>query len=487
VGSLPPSAKYEAGTVVQNKYRLERKLGEGGMGSVWAAYHVALDTMVAVKLIRADTNRQEMGPRLLQEARAAAKLGHPAIVRVFDVGQTADGDPFIVMELLEGESLNQRLVREHRLTATEAVRLLLPIADALSVAHAKGIVHRDIKPDNVFLVGDGTTLQPKLVDFGIAKLQAREFDSQLTQKGVIVGSPDYMAPEQARGEENIDQRADIWSFCVLLYELVSGQPPFDGANYNALLRAIVETTPVSLAAMHAADSELSQLIDTGLAKDRALRWQSMQALGEQLARWLLKQGIFEDAAGGAIESKWVTRRSDAGYRQSQPSFSSIPGFATTSPGLGRDAGVSTQRRLVAEAPTSAGPVVTVTERRKRYRLLLPAALAGLGAAAFAVWTQRPHLSSEAAQAAPVATSPTFATAPGASAAATTLPPPRAAEIVPSPVATSNGRSAGFSERPAAGSSVPRAVGPARARPRSAPAVSAGPAPAKSKLDLLTPY
>src|SRR6478752_7636248 len=118
VGSLPPLAKYEAGTVVLNKYRLERKLGEGGMGSVWAAYHVALDTMVALKLIRADTNRNEMGPRLLQEARAAAKLGHPAIVRVFDVGQTGDGDPFIVMELLEGENLNQRLVREHRLTAT---------------------------------------------------------------------------------------------------------------------------------------------------------------------------------------------------------------------------------------------------------------------------------------------------------------------------------------------------------------------------------
>src|SRR5215471_19198811 len=145
---------YEPGALIVGKYRLERMLGEGGMGSVWAAHHVLLDTTVAIKLIRADTNRQELAPRLIQEARAAAKLGHPGIVRVFDVGQTVEGDPFIVMELLEGESLNQRLVREHRLSAIDAARLLLPIADALRAAHAKGIVHRDIKPDNVFLVHD---------------------------------------------------------------------------------------------------------------------------------------------------------------------------------------------------------------------------------------------------------------------------------------------------------------------------------------------
>jgi serine/threonine-protein kinase len=440
---------------------------------------VPLDTMVAVKLIRSDTNRQEMGPRLLQEARAAAKLGHPAIVRVFDVGQTAEGDPFIVMELLEGENLNQRLEREHRLPATEAVRLLLPIADALRVAHAKGIVHRDIKPDNVFLVGDETTVQPKLVDFGIAKLQAREFDSQLTQKGVIVGSPDYMAPEQARGEEDIDQRADIWSFCVLLYELVSGQPPFDGANYNALLRAIVETTPLSLAAINAADSELSQLIDTGLAKDRAFRWQSMQDLGEQLARWLLKQGIFEDAAGGAIETKWMSRRSDAGLRQSRPSFGSFPEFASTSPGVASDVRVSTQRRLAAEAPTGVGPVVSVTERRRRHRLLLPAALAGAGAVALVAWTTRSHLSTDGVQATAVATSPTFA----ATSSATATPPPLEATPAFVPI----GPTAEPEAAPAAGSSLPRAVPPTRAHPRPAAAPSADAPPAKPKLDLLTPY
>ena len=486
MGSLPPLAKYEAGTVVLNKYRLERKLGEGGMGSVWAAYHVALDTMVAVKLIRSDTNRQEMGPRLLQEARAAAKLGHPAIVRVFDVGQTPDGDPFIVMELLEGESLNQRLVREHRLTATEAVRLLLPIADALRVAHAKGIVHRDIKPDNVFLVGDDTGVQPKLVDFGIAKLQAREFDSQLTQKGVIVGSPDYMSPEQARGEEDIDQRADIWSFCVLLYELVSGQPPFDGANYNALLRAIVETKPLTLGEMRVADTELSQLVERGLAKERSERWQSMQELGETLARWLLKQGIFEDAAGGAIEAKWTTRRGDAAHRQSRPSFSSLTGFASTSPGVGPDPRVSTERRLAAEAPTSVGPVVSGTERRARRRMLVPLGLAAaVGVALVALVASRspePHGGGPA--------SPAVANAP-------TLAAPAAPSAVLEPVPTPPADPTEIAETPAPGAPAEAATTsralkapPPRGRsrpPAAASAASAAPIPPKPKLDLLSPY
>jgi serine/threonine-protein kinase len=422
VASLPPSAKYEAGTLILNKYRLEHKLGEGGMGSVWAAHHVPLDRTVAIKVIRSDTNRQELAPRLLQEARAAAKLGHPGIVRVFDVGQTAEGDPFIVMELLEGESLNERLEREHRLSPTETVRLLLPIADALRAAHAKGIVHRDIKPDNVFLVSDETGVQPKVVDFGIAKLFVRDFDSQLTQRGVIVGSPDYMAPEQARGQEDIDPRADIWAFSVLLYETMSGQPPFEGNNYNALLRAIVESTPPSLTSLCAADAELAQLVDTGMAKDRTLRWQTMQAFGEALALWLLKQGVFEDAAGGSIEARWVQRRSEPDYRRSRPSFGSIPGYAATMPGLGQPYRPSTtEQRRAAEAPTSFGPVVTGTQRARR-RFLVPIALglvAVAGLSARLLWrsTSGPH-----AKVAP------------ASAAASVAPPMAATDLSATPSA-----------------------------------------------------
>jgi serine/threonine-protein kinase len=504
VVSLPPPAKYEPGALILGKYRLERMLGEGGMGSVWAAHHVPLDTAVAIKLIRSDTNRQELAPRLMQEARAAAKLGHPAIVRVFDVGQTAEGEPFIVMELLEGESLNQRLEREHRLSAVEAARLLLPIADALRAAHAKGIVHRDIKPDNVFLVTDETGVQPKLVDFGIAKLAAREFDSQLTQQGVIVGSPDYMAPEQARGEEDIDRRADIWAFCVLLYETVSGQPPFDGPNYNALLHAILEATPEPLTTMCAGDAEFSSLVETGLAKDRTQRWQTMQELGEALARWLVKQGVFEDAAGGAIEAKWIHRRGDSGQRQSRPSFGSIPGFAATMPGLERATSSSTVRRLAAEAPTSFGPVVAPSERWQKRRLILPLALAfGVTAALSAHWL-RPSAESARPKVSAAGTATASAQPPSTVAAPVVVPEP-----IPIPAALNT-------EEPVPGA-MPSASAPAQklmpsrthARPTApdaptahaaataptpaaatAPALaaaSAAPSAPKPAHDLLTPY
>src|SRR5215212_5744228 len=156
---------YAAGDIIAGKYELEAMLGQGGMGAVFRARNVTIDLPVAIKLIRTDLNRELLSGRLLQEARAAAKLSHPAIVRVFDVGQTANGDPFIVMELLEGESLSTIIDREGRLPATRAVQLLLPIADALAAAHAKGFVHRDVKPDNVFVVQDEGALQPKLVDF----------------------------------------------------------------------------------------------------------------------------------------------------------------------------------------------------------------------------------------------------------------------------------------------------------------------------------
>ena len=164
--------RYREGDVVAGKYQLGRHLGEGGMGDVWLAHNETLDIDVALKLIRGELATAEMAERLLHEARAAARLGHPAIVRVNDFGKTDRGDPFIVMELLQGEDLGAALSSRGRLNAVTAVRTLLPIAHALMVAHNKGIVHRDLKPENVFLAkSDDGKLQPKLVDFGVAKLE----------------------------------------------------------------------------------------------------------------------------------------------------------------------------------------------------------------------------------------------------------------------------------------------------------------------------
>ena len=303
--SATPATLYEPGHVVAGKYVLEALLGQGGMGVVWRARNIALDSQVAIKVVRATGDQELLRGRLLQEARAAAKLTHPAIVQVFDVGQTETGDPFIVMELLRGDSLGQLLKLEGRLPAVQAVRSLLPIADALWLAHSKGIVHRDLKPDNVFIVRHDDSIQPKLVDFGIVKQQGAEVQSQLTNPGDVLGSPDYMSPEQARGQDDVDHMTDVWSFCVVLYETIAGRTPFIGANYNALLRQIVEDTPPTLRALVATDDELSEIVARGLSKRADQRFASMGELGRALAQWLVHQGVTEDICGSTLEARWL--------------------------------------------------------------------------------------------------------------------------------------------------------------------------------------
>jgi serine/threonine-protein kinase len=305
---------YEPGYLVAGKYELEAVLGQGGMGAVWRARNVDLDSLVAIKVLRApvghaallDTrDHAALRSRLVQEARAAAKLTHPAIVKVFDVGQTEGGDPFIVMELLHGSSLGTILAAESRMPAIQVVRIMLPIADGLSLAHSKNIVHRDLKPDNLFIVHDAGAIQPKLVDFGIVKMQQGDVESHLTQRGAVLGSPDYMSPEQARGEDDIDLLTDVWSFSVVLYEAITGRCPFVSANYNALLRQIVEDTPPTPESLAAGDAELSAVIMRGMSKKRADRFASMGEYGRALATWLISQGVHDDICGARLEPRWL--------------------------------------------------------------------------------------------------------------------------------------------------------------------------------------
>ena len=305
----PLAARYEAGTLLCGKYRLEALLGEGGMGAVWRACNVLLDLPVAIKLIRADLDRGALRARLQLEARSAAKLGHPSIVRVFDIGESELGDPFIVMEHLRGETLAHLLGRG-RVAATRAVQLLLPIIDALAMAHAHGIVHRDLKPDNLMLAAEEHHVCPKILDFGIAKLTAPgDSAHKLTEFGAVIGSPEYMSPEQARGRDDIDASTDIWSICVVLYEAVTGSPPFGASNCNALLRSIVEDAPKPLSECGLDEPALWQLLERGLHKDRAQRFGDIAQLGRALAAWLVARGVTEDARGTALDCQWLTRES----------------------------------------------------------------------------------------------------------------------------------------------------------------------------------
>lgn len=273
------------------------------MGEVWKAHNEVLDVDVALKVLRRDVDNPGAGDRLLREARAAARLGHPAIVRIFDYGTAEGGEPFIVMELLEGEDLASGLERHGRMSATRSVRTVLPVAHALAAAHAKGIVHRDIKPENIFLARiEGDYLQPKIVDFGIAQLDYSK-NLRLTQAGALIGTPLYMSPEQARGETT-DHRADIWSMCVVLYEMVTGRLPFEGKNANALLHAITMNEVPPITTFGTGDPELWDVLSRGLTKNPDERYQSMQELGEALANWLLSKNVTEDLSGASVAATW---------------------------------------------------------------------------------------------------------------------------------------------------------------------------------------
>ncbi len=295
---------YAAGDLIADKYLLEQLLDEGGMGSVWVARNVDLDARVAVKLLRSSSVHFGAAERLKREARVEARLEHRAIVRVFDCGETSEGAPFIVMELLDGTCLAEILEKNGPLSPTEAVRVLLPIVDGLSAAHDKGIVHRDMKPANIFLARGARHVQPKIVDFGIASLGRWAPNPKLTLQGAVLGTPVYMAPEQARGLDDVDHRADVWAICGVLYEAVTSSPPFRGDSYNSVLRAIVEDPVTPL--LEPSTRELWPILERGLSKDRELRFQSMRELGAALAQFLRARGVTEDVCGDSLDAVWTT-------------------------------------------------------------------------------------------------------------------------------------------------------------------------------------
>lgn len=287
------------GRLVAHKYELERLLGEGGMARVWLARNLLLDMPVALKLLRPELVSPETSARLRAEARASAHFAHPAIVRVFDIEETPSGEPCIVMELLEGETLFERLEREPP-GAVELVRLLLPIAEALCFVHESGFIHRDLKPDNIFLASSGGRVQPKLLDFGIAKEMGAQPNRArcLSGAGNIVGSPGYMSPEQATGAE-LDERTDVWSLCVVLYEALAQRPAFVGDTATEVLQSILRDEPAPLGGV---DPELARIVFKGLAKDRESRTPSLQRLRDELSEWLVAQDVHDDDAGRPLRA-----------------------------------------------------------------------------------------------------------------------------------------------------------------------------------------
>jgi eukaryotic-like serine/threonine-protein kinase len=277
------------GELVSGKYRLLFRIGLGGMAEVWAATNLLTHRDFAIKLILPElAGREEAVERFLQEAKTAGRLRHPNIVDVFDVGTSADGRPFLVMELLRGESLESRLAREEYLDPLTACVVGAGVARGLGLAHRAGVVHRDLSSANLFLAhgADGSGLIPKILDFGVSKILRPGLDGKVrTGDGAILGSPAFMSPEQARGAEQVDARSDLWSVGVVLYEALSVRSPFVAANYNALMVAILGDSHVPLGEIRPRlDRDLVRAVERCLIKDREQRTGDALELARELER-----------------------------------------------------------------------------------------------------------------------------------------------------------------------------------------------------------
>jgi serine/threonine-protein kinase len=272
------------GVTLSGRYLITRKVGQGGMGAVYEATHMLIGKRVAVKvLLEKYARREAIVQRLEQEARLASSCQNEHIIDITDFGSTEDGRTFVVMEYLEGESLSECLARETRLPEQRILRIVSQAASALAAAHAKGIVHRDVKPENLFLLRRKDQDFVKVVDFGISKsLRASdeaEEQPRLTQTGMVLGTPLYMSPEQARGDDELDARVDIYALGVIMYEAATGRVPFIGNNYLSVISQVLNEEPRLPRELR---SELSEefeaIVMRAMDKDRALRYASAQEL-----------------------------------------------------------------------------------------------------------------------------------------------------------------------------------------------------------------
>jgi eukaryotic-like serine/threonine-protein kinase len=274
-----------AGDMITPNLRLERLLGEGGMGSVWIANNLALESEVAIKFIVGEYARDDgIRARFKQEAALAAKVKSPHIVQVFDHGVTADGDMYIVMELLSGIELAQKLEETVYLPTDTVVTIISQAAKGLARAHAAGVIHRDIKPANIFLVDQGDDeILVKIVDFGIAKFDQTHAASAMTATGAAVGTPHFMSPEQIFSGRDVDMRTDLWSLTVVAYKCLTGELPFEGEALGAVWRAIdhVEYIPPS---QHrtALPASIDAWFERAFKRSREQRFQSAREFADGL-------------------------------------------------------------------------------------------------------------------------------------------------------------------------------------------------------------
>jgi serine/threonine-protein kinase len=417
------------GAVLAGKYALERKLGQGGMGAVWRAEHVQLRSPVAIKLIDAQiAEHPEALARFLREAQAAAALRSPHVVQILDHGADR-GVPYIAMELLEGESLAERLGRVGRLPPADVANLMTELGRAIGKAHELSIVHRDLKPDNVFLVKNDEVEVTKVLDFGIAKATSGiGAVSGETRTGAVLGTPHYMSPEQAEGTKLVDHRTDLWALGVIAFECLVGRRPFESEALGGLLLAIC-TKPLPVPSAWGFDLPgFDAWFAKACARDLNARFQTARELAAELRRVVL-------AAGGRAE----TLLDDSN--------------------LALAATARMQTPFVAVPPTAGVPSATAAPAPKRHArtLVLGAALAVTGIGALALYASPERANEATPSAGPVA--PPNAVGPAPSAAISAEPAAPARSGAAAAAAASTAAVAAGATSPPGASSPPSTSAP----------------------------
>jgi eukaryotic-like serine/threonine-protein kinase len=314
--SAPADVDPLLGKTLAGRYLIIRKLGEGGMGAVYLATHTALEKQVALKVLHGELGRKpDLVERFIQEAKAASRIRHENVIDISDFGKTDDGYVFFAMELLTGHDLHDEIARARiagmLLPWSRTKKIFLQICAALAAAHARGIIHRDLKPENVYLVDFlGDTDFVKLLDFGIAKLtEVSEPDRKLTRTGMLFGTPEYMSPEQARGEA-VDARVDVYAMGCILFQLVTGRVPFETDNFMGVLSLHLTQPPPAIAPdvfdRIGAPRELARVIERALAKDRDGRYQTIDELANAVREVCHEPPVAVAARAPSVQAPAVT-------------------------------------------------------------------------------------------------------------------------------------------------------------------------------------
>jgi eukaryotic-like serine/threonine-protein kinase len=284
------------GDIIDGKYRIVRLIGEGGMGAVYEAENMRIHRKVAIKVLHAGVAQTgEAVSRFEREAQAAGRIGSEHIVEVLDLGNLPSGDRYMVMEFMDGDALSGRIRARTRLTPSEIYPIMHQLLEALAAAHGAGIIHRDLKPDNVYLLKSrgGKADFVKLLDFGISKFNQLSGDSgfSMTRTGAVMGTPYYMAPEQAKGARDLDHRVDLYAAGVILYEAITGEVPFNADTFNELLFKIVleAAKPVELVVPNI-DANFAAIVNKSMAREPSQRFQTAREFQQALEQWAAGAG-----------------------------------------------------------------------------------------------------------------------------------------------------------------------------------------------------